>query len=99
MKPTAFLLNLSRGAVVNEKALYKAVKENWIAGAGLDVFEEEPLPEDSEFWRLENVVLTPHISGGTPHYADRVVKIFCENFARYLHGKPLINVVDKKAGY
>lgn len=99
MKPSAYIINVSRGAVIDNAALIKALKENWIAGAGLDVFEEEPLPEDSEFWRLENVVLTPHISGGTPHYADRVVKIFCENLARYLYGKPLINVVDKKAGY
>lgn len=99
MKPSAYVINVSRGAVIDNVALIKGLKESWIAGAGLDVFEEEPLSEDSKFWRLENVTLTPHISGGTPHYADRVVKIFCENFARYLDCKPLINVVDKKAGY
>jgi len=99
MKPSAYVINVSRGAIIDHAALIKALKEGWIAGAGLDVFEEEPLPEDSEFWRLENVVITPHISGWTPHYDDRVVKIFCENLARYLDGKPLINVVDKKAGY
>jgi len=99
MKPTAYVINVSRGAVIDNKALIRALKEGWIAGAGLDVFEEEPLPENSEFWRLENVVITPHVSGATPYYGDRAAEIFCENLKRYLEGKPLINVVDKKAGY
>jgi len=99
MKPSAYIINVGRGAVIDNAALLKALKEGWIAGAGLDVLEEEPLPEDSEFWRLENVVITPHISGATPYYEDRVVKIFCENLSRYLNDKPLINVVDKKVGY
>jgi D-2-hydroxyacid dehydrogenase (NADP+) len=99
MKPDAYIINVARGAVIDNKALIKALKEKWITGAGLDVFEEEPLPKDSEFWKLENVILTPHVSGSTPHYTDRAVKIFCENLRRYLEGKPLINTVDKKAGY
>jgi len=99
MKPTAYLVNIARGAAVDNKALIKALKEGWIAGAGLDVFEEEPLPKDSEFWKLDNVIITPHISGATPHYSDRAVEIFCGNLRRYLEGRPLVNVVDKKAGY
>ncbi len=99
MKTSAHLINLSRGAVIDNTALIEALKAGWIAGAGLDVFEKEPLPENSEFWKLENVVITPHVSGATPYYADRVVKIFCKNLARYLEGKPLINLVDKRAGY
>jgi len=99
MKSTAYLINISRGAVADNRALIKALKEGWIAGAALDVFEEEPLPEDSEFWRLENVIITPHVSGRSPHYDVRAVKIFCINLKRYLEGKPLINLVDKEAGY
>jgi len=99
MKPTAYLINVARGAIVDSKALIKALKEGWIAGAALDVFEEEPLPEDSEFWRLENVIITPHIAGMSPNYAERLVEIFCENLKRYLENRPLINLVDKKAGY
>ena len=99
MKPSAYVINIARGAVIDNKALIRALKEGWIAGAGLDVFEEEPLSEDSEFWRLENVVITPHVAGATPHYSDRAVKIFCGNLKRYLEGKPLVNAVDKIAGY
>ena len=99
MKLSAYIINVARGAVIDNKALIKALKEGWIAGAGLDVFEEEPLPEDSEFWRLENVVITPHVAGATSHYNDRAVKIFCGNLKRYLEGKPLLNAVDKIAGY
>jgi len=99
MKSNAYIINISRGPVVEEKALVKALKEGWIAGAGLDVFEKEPLPMDSELWDLENVIITPHISGGTPRYAERLADIFCENLSRFLEGKTLINLVDKKEGY
>jgi len=99
MKPTAYIINISRGAVIDNKALIKALKEGWIAGAALDVFEEEPLPKDSGFWRLENVIITPHISGSSPYYDERAVEVFCKNLRRYLEAKPLINMVDKKAGY
>jgi len=99
MKSHACIINISRGPVVEEKALVKALKEGRIAGAGLDVFEKEPLPMDSELWDLENVIITPHISGGTPRYAERLTEIFCENLSRFLEGKTLINLVDKKEGY
>jgi phosphoglycerate dehydrogenase-like enzyme len=99
MKSNAYIINISRGPVVEEKALVKALKEGWIAGAGLDVFEKEPLPMVSELWDLENVIITPHISGATQRYAERLTEIFCENLGRFLEGKTLINLVDKKEGY
>jgi len=99
MKPTAYVVNVARGAVIDNEALLRALKEGWIAGAGLDVFEQEPLPQNSGFWKLDNVVITPHIGGSSRQYQKRSVKIFCENLRRYLEGKPLMNMVDKKAGY
>ncbi|TET95738.1 MAG: D-2-hydroxyacid dehydrogenase [Dehalococcoidia bacterium] len=99
MRPTARLINISRGAVIDEAALVRALKEEWIAGAALDVFQEEPLPPDSELWGMDNVILTPHISGGTPVYMERAVALFCDNLRRYLAGEPLRNVVDLQRGY
>jgi phosphoglycerate dehydrogenase-like enzyme len=99
MKQSAYIINVSRGAVIDNKALIKSLKEGWISGAGLDVFEEEPLPSNSEFWKMKNVIVTPHMSGTTPHYYDRAVELFCENLNRYLKGKTLINIVNKKTGY
>jgi phosphoglycerate dehydrogenase-like enzyme len=99
MKPSAVLVNIARGAVIDEPVLIRAMKERWIAGAALDVFEKEPLPSDSELWGLENVLLTPHISGGTPRYMERAVDLFCENLRRYLAGETLRNVVDPARGY
>ena len=74
-------------------------EEGWIAGAGLDVFAQEPLPPDSPLWDMPNVVITSHHSGSTPHYNDRLVEIFIENLRRYRAGQPMINVVDKKLTY
>ena len=99
MKASAVLVNIARGAVIDEPVLIRAIKEHWIAGAALDVFEKEPLPSDSELWGLDNVLLTPHISGGTPRYMERAVGLFCENLRRYLAGEPLRNVVDPARGY
>jgi phosphoglycerate dehydrogenase-like enzyme len=99
MRPTARLINISRGAVIDETALVRALKEGWIAGAALDVFEQEPLAPDSELWGMDNVILTPHISGGTPVYMERAVELFSENLRRYLAGEPLRNAVDLKRGY
>jgi phosphoglycerate dehydrogenase-like enzyme len=99
MKSTAYLLNVSRGAVLDEPALLQALKEGWIAGAGLDTTVEEPLPADSELWDMENVILTPHISALTPQLRVRGVELFCENLRRYLKGLPMLNVVDKEVGY
>jgi phosphoglycerate dehydrogenase-like enzyme len=99
MRPTARLINISRGAVIDEAALVRALKEGRIAAAALDVFEKEPLPPESELWGMENVILTPHISGGTPVYMERAVALFCDNLRRYLAGEPLRNAVDFQRGY
>jgi phosphoglycerate dehydrogenase-like enzyme len=99
MKPTAYLVNIARGPVVHEGALIQALREGWIGGAGLDVFENEPLPAGSPLWDMENALLSPHVAGFTPHYDERAVALFAENLARYLNGQPLLNLVDKKRGY
>jgi phosphoglycerate dehydrogenase-like enzyme len=99
MKPTAFLVNVGRGAIVKEADLVRGLKKGWLAGAGLDVFETEPLPADSPLWSLENVIISPHVSGFTPQYDDRVAALFAENLRRYLAGEPLLNVVNRDAGY
>jgi phosphoglycerate dehydrogenase-like enzyme len=99
MKRGAYLVNISRGRVVDEEALIEALKEGRIGGAGLDVFAQEPLPQESELWGLDNVILSPHISANTPHYQERFTELFCENLRRYLTGEELLNVVDKKRGY
>ena len=99
MKPTAYIINIARGSVIDEGALTKALKEKWIAGAGLDVFEKEPLPKDSELWTLPNVIITPHVAGIMPDYNARAMEVFCENLKRYLAGQPLINVIDRTKGY
>jgi glyoxylate/hydroxypyruvate reductase len=99
MKPSAVLVNISRGALVDEPALVKALQDSIIAGAGLDVFVEEPLPESSPLWDLPNVLITPHISGTTPHYSSRITDLFCDNLVRYLRGEPLVNLVIGERGY
>ena len=99
MKANCFLINIGRGSVINEEDLVTALRKGWIAGAGLDVFEKEPLPEDSPLWTMENVIITPHISGFTPHYDLRAADIFEENLRRYIANQPLLNVVDRDVGY
>ena len=99
MKPSAVIVNIARGAVIDEQALIRALREGWIAGAALDVFEREPLTPESPLWGMDNVLLTPHISGGTPRYMERAVDLFCDNLRRYLAGEPLRNVVDPERGY
>ncbi len=99
MKPLAFLINVSRGDVINGAALVQALQEGWIGGAGLDVFSQEPLPADSPLWEMENVILTPHIAGFTPHYHERAADVFAENLRRYLSDQPLLNQVDWSRGY
>jgi phosphoglycerate dehydrogenase-like enzyme len=98
-KPTCFFINIGRGDTVVEEDLIEALKSGLIAGAGLDVFETEPLPGTSPLWELENVIITPHNSGLTPKYLDRMINIFIENLQYYLTGKPMPNLVDKKLGY
>jgi phosphoglycerate dehydrogenase-like enzyme len=99
MKPTAYLINIARGPVIDEAALTRALQEGWIAGAGLDVFEKEPLPQGSELWTLPNVIITPHVAGIMSDYNARAIEVFCENLRRYLAGQPLINVIDRTRGY
>lgn len=99
MKPTSILINVARGKVIDEKALINALKGRWILGAGLDVFETEPLPPDSELWELDNVVITPHIAGLNPSYTDRLLDIFLRNLRSYPDVTRMVNVVDKRLGY
>lgn len=99
MKPTAYLVDLSRGGVVDHAALIDALREHRIAGAALDVFPEEPLPADNPLWKLPNVILTPHIAGFSAHYDERAVTLFIENLKRYLEGLPLYNQIDLQRGY
>jgi phosphoglycerate dehydrogenase-like enzyme len=99
MRSTAYLINVGRGGTVDEEVLARALREGWIAGAGLDVFETEPLPEDSPLWGLDRVIITSHYAGVTPHYHERALEIFLENLQRYQTGEPLRNVVDKQLGY
>ncbi|MFC1937429.1 D-2-hydroxyacid dehydrogenase [Chloroflexota bacterium] len=99
MKPTAYLINVARGQVTDEDAVVRALREKWITGAGVDVFGEEPLPPDSPLWDAPNIILSAHVSGRMADYDMRATELFCENLKRYLNGKRLINVVDKKKGY
>jgi phosphoglycerate dehydrogenase-like enzyme len=95
----AILVNLGRGALVDEAALTGALTEGRIAGAALDVFQEEPLPEASPLWAMPQVIATPHVSGFGPRFWERTCELFARNLRRYLAGEPLENVVDKQAGY
>ncbi len=99
MKPTAYLINIARGGIVNEAALIRALEEKWIAGAGLDAFDIEPLPPESRFWELPSAIISPHISWFRADYFMRVTGQFCDNLRRYLKGAQLLNVVDKQVGY
>jgi D-2-hydroxyacid dehydrogenase (NADP+) len=99
MKRDAFMVNIGRGLLIDQQAMIKALKEGEIGGAGLDVFSNEPLEEDSPLWDMENVIITPHMAGHMPDYLGEATKIFCSNLLCYLEGRELINLVDKKAGY
>ena len=98
MKPTAFFISLGRGATVNEEALVQALENGEIAGAGLDVFQMEPLPRDHPLWDLKNVIITPHIGGRSDIYSDQILPILEENLRRYLKGerRELINFVERR---
>lgn len=97
MKPGAWLINIARGAVVNEAALLDALEQRRLAGAILDVFATEPLPPHHPLWRRDDVVITPHISG--PSTPDEIAPVFNDNLRRYLAGKPLRHLVDRERGY
>lgn len=99
MKPDAVLINVSRGALVDEAALVEALRNGALRGAGLDVFSTEPLPSDHDLWDLPNVLITPHVSPVTRGFWRREVDLIVENIGRFLDGRPLRNVVDKQAGY
>lgn len=99
MKESAHLINISRGEVVDEEILTRALEEGWIAGAGLDVFEREPLPVDSPLWDLRNVLVTAHFAGFTLKYGDKVTEIINDNIHRYVNGESLNNIIDKELCY
>jgi phosphoglycerate dehydrogenase-like enzyme len=99
MKPTACIYNIGRGITIDQEALTNALREGEIAGAGLDVTTPEPLPPDSPLWAMENVILTPHVSGSSPQTRRRGIEFFAENLRRYTDGEPLRSVADKQAGY
>jgi len=99
MRSNAYLVNIARGGVVDEPVLVRALKERWIAGAGLDVALEEPLPADSPLFSMPNVILTPHISGATDNYDQRLTALFAENLRRYRAGEELLNRYDPERGY
>lgn len=99
MKAGAHLINIGRGDLVDEAALVERLRGRKLAGAVLDVFQTEPLPEDHPFWHMNNVLVTPHISGNFEDYVDRIGEQFAENLARFVRGEALFNVVDKARGY
>ncbi|MCC6179773.1 MAG: D-2-hydroxyacid dehydrogenase [Chloroflexi bacterium] len=99
MKPTAYLVAAGRGRAIDELALVRCLREGWIAGAALDVFAQRPLPPDSPLFDVPNVILTPHMSGISASYPERMTALFCDNLGRYLAGQPLLGLVDKQKGY
>lgn len=99
MKSSAYLVNIARGHVIDEQALIRALRENWIAGAGLDVAEVEPLPSNSPLYGMPNVILTPHIAGVSVHYEARLAELFADNLRRYRAGEPLLHRFDPARGY
>lgn len=99
MRRDAWLINIARGAIVDQAALVDALAQGWIGGAALDVFEEEPLPATSPLWDLPNVLITPHNSWSTPHFRRREAELFLDNLERFLRGEALRNVVDLSRGY
>ena len=101
MKKTAYLVNVGRGEHIDEAALVRALREKWIAGAALDVFQREPLPKNSVLWRLPGLLISPHYAGTYPEHMTRATRLFLDNLALFLRGKKkhLKSVVDKKRGY
>lgn len=99
MKPTAMFVNVGRGKTVKEAALVRALQEGWIGAAALDVFEKEPLPQESPLWSMPNVYISPHSASDTPMYMVRLTDILCDNLVRYAEGKPLRNLIDPVERY
>jgi len=99
MKPSAYFFNIARGAIVNEQDLVTALEKSLIRGAGLDVFQEEPLPPTSPLWERPDVIITPHLAALSPHYLDRAITLFVDNLTRYSQNREMFNIVDKTKGY
>ena len=99
MKSHALLINVTRGKIVDGPSLLRALNDGRIGGAGLDVTPEEPLPLDSPLWDMPRVIITPHAAGGSPIRLDRTIGLFCDSLERFLAGKPLLSVIDKRKGY
>jgi phosphoglycerate dehydrogenase-like enzyme len=99
IKPTAWIINIARGPIVDEAALISALRERRIGGAALDVFDAEPLPADSPLWKLDNAILTPHVSNSSPKVLERSLALVAENVRRFKAGEPMLNVVDRVVGY
>lgn len=99
MKESARLINMARGEILDETALIVALRDGQIAGAALDVFTEEPLGQDSPLWDMENVIVSPHMSGDFHEHGEVVAAAFFENLKRYRNGEPLLNMIDKKTGF
>ena len=99
MKSSAYFINVGRGATVDEPALAQALAEQRIAGAAVDVFAQEPPPAGHPLYGLDNVIVSPHVSGFLPSYDDKCAELFAENLRRYLDGAPLLNLVDRARGY
>jgi D-2-hydroxyacid dehydrogenase (NADP+) len=99
MRKSAYLINISRGQVVDESALVDALREGRIRGAGLDVFASEPLPTDHPLWDFNNVIITPHNAALSPYYLDRAIALIADNIARFLQGREMLNIIDKQKGY
>lgn len=95
----AYLFNIGRGGLIDERYVLTALRNRWLAGAGLDVFEEEPLPAESPWWDLDNVIITPHAGGNTPEYWPRLARLCADQVERALSGSPLLNRVDPELGY
>jgi phosphoglycerate dehydrogenase-like enzyme len=99
MKPEAVLINIGRGSSLDETALVEALREKRIRGAALDVFEIEPLPSEHPLFTLDNVLLSAHSADRTADWLERATRMFIENYGRFIRGEPLLNIVDKRAGY
>ena len=99
MKKSAYLINVTRGGIIDEDALCAALREGQLAGAGIDVTEIEPLPEESPLWDAPNIILTPHRAGSSQHRPRKIYEFFCAQLARYLKGEPVLNIIDKTKGY
>ncbi|HXF63173.1 MAG TPA: D-2-hydroxyacid dehydrogenase [Caldilineaceae bacterium] len=99
MKPTAYLINVTRGGIIDEPALMDALQKGQIAGAGLDVVEHEPLPPDDPIWDAPNLIITPHRAGASQHRPRKVFEFFMQNLERYLRGERPLNIIDKRRGF